>query len=153
MKAYLFRIWATALALVALFTLQASAATVTATLDPAEVALGDSVQLTVTVSGAEGQPTVPEVDGLDITRVGQSTQIEIINGSITANASSTYTITPQREGTFTIPAIRVGYAASQARHVARDQGYGDHRRAESNDAVRSRSRGASAARRRTGPGR
>jgi hypothetical protein len=102
-----------ALALVAFGTLQVGAATVTATLDPAEVALGDSVQLTVTVSGAQGQPEVPEVDGLDIRRVGQSTQIEVINGSITANASSTYNITPQREGAFTIPAIHVGDAASK----------------------------------------
>lgn len=112
-KTYLAKIGATALALVALFTLKAGAATVTATLDPTEVALGDSVQLTVTVSGAEAQPEVPEVDGLDITRVRQSTQIQIINGSITSNASSTYNITPQREGTFTIPAIRVGDASSK----------------------------------------
>ncbi len=113
MKTNFGKIWATALALVALGALHVGAATVTATLDPTEVALGDSVQLTVTVSGAQGQPEVPEVDGLDITRVGQSTQIEIINGSITANASSTYNITPQREGTFTIPAIHVGDAASK----------------------------------------
>jgi len=113
MKTNLGKIGAMALALVALGVLHVRAATVTATLDPAEVALGDSVQLTVTVSGAQGQPEVPEVDGLDITRVGQSTQIEIINGSMTANASSTYNITPQREGTFTIPAIHVGDAASK----------------------------------------
>src|ERR1700722_9661242 len=87
-----------ALTLVAALTLQARATTVTATLDPAQISMGDSAQLTVTVSGAQDQPSVPQVDGLDITAVGQSTQIEIVNGSMTANASDTYTVTPQHEG-------------------------------------------------------
>jgi hypothetical protein len=104
---------ALALVLSSAFTLQAGAVTVTATLDPPKISLGDSAQLTVTVSGAQEQPSVPNVDGLDITSVGQSTQIEIVNGSITANASNTYEITPQRDGTFVIPAIHAGGAASQ----------------------------------------
>ncbi len=94
-------------------TLEIRAATVTATLDPAEISMGDSTQLTVTVTGAQDQPTMPNVDGLDITPVGQSTQIEIVNGSMTANASNTYAITPQHDGTFVIPAIRAGNTASQ----------------------------------------
>ncbi len=105
--------WLAAAALLAAFTLPVGAATVTATLDPPQISMGDSTQLTVTVSGAQGQPSVPDVDGLEITPVGQSTQVEIINGSVTANASNTYQITPQREGTFVIPAIRLGNAASQ----------------------------------------
>jgi hypothetical protein len=115
MKSLSQKIGATALALAAalVITGHARAATVTATLDPQEISLGDSAQLTVTVSGAQDRPVVPSIDGLDITGVGQSTQIEIINGSMTANASSTYQVTPQREGTFTIPAIHAGNAASQ----------------------------------------
>ncbi|MCE0522415.1 MAG: BatD family protein [Methylacidiphilales bacterium] len=105
--------WALALAGVAAFALQVRAATVTATLDPLEISMGDSSQLTVTVTGAQEQPNVPNVDGLDITSVSQSSQIEIINGSMTANSSITYEVTPQHEGTFVIPAIRVGGAASQ----------------------------------------
>jgi len=101
------------LAAVLALTAQVRAATVTATLDPAQIAMGDSSQLTVTVSGAQDQPNVPQVDGLDITAVGQSTQIEVVNGSVTANASNTYTVTPQHEGTFIIPAIHAGGAASQ----------------------------------------
>jgi hypothetical protein len=107
------KFWTLALAFVVALTLQVRAATVTATLDPPQISLGDSAQLTVTVSGAQDQPSVPSVSGLDITPVGQSTQIEIINGSMTANASNTYAITPRREGTFVIPAIRAGNAVSQ----------------------------------------
>jgi hypothetical protein len=117
MKSYHGLFWAAALALVVTLTLTLAgpgrAATVTATLDPQQISVGDSAQLTVTVSGSQEQPSVPSVDGIDITPVGQSTQIEVINGSMTANASNTYQITPQREGTFVIPPIRAGSAASQ----------------------------------------
>jgi hypothetical protein len=105
--------WALAVISGAALSLQVHAATVTATLDPKEISLGDTAQLTVTVSGAQDQPTTPSVDGLDITPVGQSTQIEIINGSMTANSSSTFAVTPRHSGTFTIPAIRAGAVASQ----------------------------------------
>ena len=105
--------WTMALVAVLALTSQARAATVTATLDPQQISVGDSAQLTVSVSGGSGQPDMPSVDGLDIQAVGQSTQIEIVNGSMTANASVTYQVTPQREGTFTIPAIHAGGAASQ----------------------------------------
>ena len=69
---------ALALVFITMFASQLRAATVTATLDPAEISVGDSAQLTVTVSGSQEQPSVPDVPGLDITRVGQSTQIEIV---------------------------------------------------------------------------
>jgi hypothetical protein len=105
--------WALALALVTALTISTRAATVTATLDPQQIEAGDAAQLTVTVTGSQGQPQVPSVPGLDIQAVGQSTQIEIVNGSMTANASVTYSVTPQHEGTFVIPAIRAGGAASQ----------------------------------------
>lgn len=107
------KFWALAMALVAALALQVRAATVTATLDPPQISMGDSAQLTVTVSGSQDQPSVPNVDGLDITSVAQSTQIEFVNGAMTANASTTYSITPRRDGTFVIPAIHAGGAASQ----------------------------------------
>jgi hypothetical protein len=105
--------WALAMAGVVALAFQVRAATVTATLDPPQISMGDSTQLTVTVTGGQEQPSVPNIDGLDITPVGQSTQIEIVNGSMTANASNTYEITPQHEGAFVIPAIHAGNAISQ----------------------------------------
>src|ERR1700722_16459761 len=107
------KFWALSMALVAVLTLQVRAATVTATLDPPQISMGDTAQLTVTVSGSQDQPSVPNVDGLGITSVAQSTQIEFINGAMTANASTTYSITPEHDGTFVIPAIPAGDAVSQ----------------------------------------
>jgi hypothetical protein len=91
---------------------QVRGATVTATLDPADISLGDSTQLTVTVSGGASQPSVPKIDGLEIIGVGESTQISIVNGSMTQNSSRTYSITPQQAGTFTIPSLQSDNARS-----------------------------------------
>jgi hypothetical protein len=82
---------------------------ISATLDPAEIAFGDSAQLTVTVQGQEDStPQVPAVTGLSFQPMGQSSQIQIINGAMSANISHTYVVTPSRLGTFTIPGITVG---------------------------------------------
>jgi len=114
------KFWIFGLVMAVALAAQVRGATVTATLDPADISLGDSTQLTVTVSGGAGQPTVPRVDGLEIIGVGESTQIEVINGSVTQNSSRTYSVTPQRAGTFTIPAMQSSNARSQelTLHVA-----------------------------------
>jgi hypothetical protein len=106
------RLFLTVVAFLA-FATAAQAASVTATLDNQQISAGEPAQLTVTVTGSQEQPAIPSVDGLDITLVGQSTQIEVVNGSMTSNVCDTYQVTPQREGTFVIPAIKAGGAASQ----------------------------------------
>ena len=109
------RIFLTLCALsVALAASAARAAEVTATLDPAQVAVGESAELTVTVNGSStAAPNVADVAGLDIEHVGQSTQVQIINGAMSASSVHTYQVTPQRAGTFTIPAIQAGGARSR----------------------------------------
>ncbi|MEA3208501.1 MAG: hypothetical protein QOE70_1558 [Chthoniobacter sp.] len=104
----------TGLAAIALVAPAWAANAISATLDPTRVALGDSAQLTVTMSGQQTlQPRMPEVDGLDITPAGQSTTMQVINGAVSANASYQFNVTPQRAGTFTIPAIAAGGAKTQ----------------------------------------
>jgi hypothetical protein len=84
----------------------AAPATVTAQLDRAEIALGDSAQLTLTVSGSDQhEVSPPAVPGLEFVAVGQSSQYQSINGVATSTASVTYEVIPQRAGTFTIPAL------------------------------------------------
>src|ERR1700733_11896119 len=118
------KIWIFGLVMAVALAAQVRGATVTATVDPADISLGDSMQLTVTVSGGASQPEVPRVDGLEIIGVGESTQISIVNGSMTQNSSRTYSVTPQRAGTFTIPALQSDNARSQALtlHVAAGPG-------------------------------
>lgn len=78
-------------------------------IEPAAISLGQAAQLTVTVQGeADYTPNIPAVNGLSFEPVGQSRQIRIINGAMSANVSHTFMVIPGREGIFTIPGIKVG---------------------------------------------
>jgi hypothetical protein len=94
---------------------QAAPAQVSASLDQAGIALGDSSQLTVTITGDDNaQPELPRVDGLEIAPIGQSSSFQSINGSVSSSVSLLYQVTPDRAGTFTIPSIGVrGGTSSQ----------------------------------------
>jgi hypothetical protein len=89
---------------------------VTATLEPANISVGESAQLTVNVTGdSDSEPELPHVDGLEFSSMGQSSQYQSINGAVTTSASHIYSVTPTRAGTFHIPSIKVGGSASGTR--------------------------------------
>jgi len=78
---------------------------VTAQLESGEIALGESAQLTITVSGGGDDAVAPPaVPGLEFVAVGQSSQFESINGDTSSTTSYTYQVNPQHAGAFTIPA-------------------------------------------------
>jgi hypothetical protein len=86
----------------------AARAGVTASLEPAAIAVGESAQLTVTVSGSDAaEPQLRVVDGLQSTPMGQSSSFQSVNGNVTSSVSYVYQVTATRAGTFTIPAIEV----------------------------------------------
>ena len=81
---------------------------ITAQLDRLGLALGESAQLSVTIKGSQpAEPNVPPVDGLEITPVGQQSSTQVINGAVSAEVRYMYQVTPNRSGSFTIPAIGV----------------------------------------------
>ena len=93
----------------------AQAASVTATLEPSDISLGEAAQLTVTVQGRSAdEPPMPAVNGLDFQPVGQSSQIQVINGAMSASVSYTYAVAATQPGSFTIPAIKTGRGAETA---------------------------------------
>jgi hypothetical protein len=99
--------FAVALALAA--TASNAPASVTATLDRADIALGDSAQLTITISGGGGGSVAPPaVPGLEFVAAGQSSQYQSINGITTSTTSVIYQVIPRHAGTFTIPALSHG---------------------------------------------
>jgi hypothetical protein len=116
MKPILKRATSITLAFLALATSAwAKAPRITATLEPSEMVLGEAAQLTVTIQGRSAdEPQIPTVNGLDIQPTGQSSQIQVINGAMSANLNYTYVVTPARSGSFTIPAIKVGRGAAVA---------------------------------------
>lgn len=91
----------------------AATTTITAQLQPQSISLGDSAQLAVTVKGSQSiEPSVPDVNGLDIVPVGQSSSMQVINGAVSSSVTHIYRVTADRAGSFTIPAITAAGAGS-----------------------------------------
>src|SRR3989475_3577363 len=85
---------------------------VTAVLSNSEVAVGETVELQIKVTGP-GDARPPEeisIDGLEIHATGQSRQFEIHNFATNSSVTYNYTILPLRAGRFTIPpqTVRAG---------------------------------------------
>ncbi len=82
---------------------------ITSTIDLREVPLGKFANLQITLEGANNasEIDVPTIDGLNITRSGTSRNTQIINGQFSSFVTYNYTVLPMREGSFTIPPIRV----------------------------------------------
>lgn len=78
-------------------------------LDRQRIAVGESAELTVTVEGAQdvAPPSVPVPDGLRVDYHGQSTNVSIVNGRMSATASHAYEVTALRAGTYTIGPVRL----------------------------------------------
>jgi BatD DUF11 like domain len=84
----------------------AAAPVVNATIEPSQISMGESAELTITSSGTGMEPvTLPEVSGLEFRVIGHSRRIEIINGATLATSSIVVRVTPQAAGIFTIPGI------------------------------------------------
>src|SRR6058998_3683911 len=90
----------------------ADAPSVTAVLSNSEVAVGETVELQIKVTGP-GDARPPEeisIDGLEIHATGTSRQFEIHNFTTNSSVTYNYTVLPLRAGRFTIPpqTVRAG---------------------------------------------
>ena len=101
--------WIGMLAAIALYGLtvgagEAAAASVDAAIEPSQIEMGDSAQLTITTSGSGTlSVSLPQVSGLEFRIVGQSRQIQIINGTTLESTSTIVRVTPELPGVFIIP--------------------------------------------------
>ena len=87
----------------------AAAPVANVTLDPSQITLGDSAQLTITGTGDDLDAVrLPRVAGLEFRVVGQSRRIQFINGRTLATSSVIVRVTPQAAGIFSIPSITPG---------------------------------------------
>ena len=79
-----------------------------AEIEPQEIGVGEVAQLTVHVGGSNStRPVVPNVEGLTIQATGQSSEIQIINGSMSSAVNYSFAVRGERRGNYTIPAIPV----------------------------------------------
>jgi hypothetical protein len=102
-----------------------AAAAVTEQVEPAEITLGQTAQLTITASGdTETALAPPVIPGLEFVAVGQSSQTESINGQTSTTSSVIYQVTPQRAGIYTIPAVFQGSQPQLLRVLPANAGSG-----------------------------
>src|SRR5262245_20874930 len=100
--------------LVALFVMAAVASaaadvTVQPRLNPARVSVGQPAGLDVEIQGTQNAavPSIPVPDGVRLEYRGQSTQVSIVNGSMSASLTHSFLLVPERAGSFDIGPIRV----------------------------------------------
>lgn len=82
---------------------------VSASMDDHDISLDEDTTITVSISGAmsTSEPVVPKVSGLSIIKTGHSSQVQIVNGSMSSVSEHIYTVVPDHEGSYTIPAFSV----------------------------------------------
>src|SRR5215831_20182882 len=113
--------------LAALFVMVAVASaaevTVQPRLEPARVAVGQPAGLDVEIDGTQSAdvPTVSVPDGVRLEYRGQSTQVSIVNGSMSASLTHSFLLIPDRAGSFDIPvSVQVGGKTIEAASVHLD---------------------------------
>jgi len=84
----------------------AAAPSVDANIEPHQIEVGESAQLTILTSGSGTlSVTLPVVPGLEFRVVGQSRQIQMINGATIESTSTIVRVTADEPGIFTIPGL------------------------------------------------
>lgn len=79
-----------------------------AELDHQEGELGEQFNLNVTVSGdLSGKVQLPEIPDLAVGSTGTSTSMSWINGTMSRETSYSFVLEPQKEGTYTIPSLKL----------------------------------------------
>ena len=87
-------------------TALAAAPSVDAAIEPSQIALGESARLTILTSGSGTlSVSLPVVSGLEFRVVGQSRQVQIINGAAIESTTTIVRVTPDVAGIFTIPGV------------------------------------------------
>jgi hypothetical protein len=77
-----------------------------ATIQPAQIALGESAQFTITNLGdGTNAISLPVVSGLKFEIIARTHEIQLINGTTLPSSSIVMRVTPQVAGIFTIPAV------------------------------------------------
>lgn len=81
--------------------------TVSAAVEPAAVSLGESVEFSISIQGAQepDQPPAISVEGAQVQYVGPSKQASLINFQLSVSMAHRYLLTPSRVGELTIPAV------------------------------------------------
>jgi hypothetical protein len=91
------------------------AATFTASLDRNTMTLGETVTLSLTVTGGQAQnvPAPSAIPNLQVDYLGPSSQFTVINGQMSSTVTYNFTVTPRQAGDFTIPSLTAEVGGEQ----------------------------------------
>ena len=90
----------------------AAAGDAVAELSKTTAAVGETVRLTVSIEGVGSDiemPVIPAIAGLNISFSGTGRVFRYINGKVFNEVTLTYSITPLKEGRFSIPSLKFTY--------------------------------------------
>ena len=87
----------------------ARAVTVTATIDPAKLPVGQSAELSVRVEGTQSAPApqIANTAGLTISYAGPATQMSFVNGKVSSSITHNFSVIALKPGRYTIGPISV----------------------------------------------
>ena len=87
----------------------AHAVTVTATIDPAKLPVGQSASLAVRVEGTQKAPApqIANTAGLTISYVGPATQMSFVNGKVSSSITHNFSVIATKPGRYSIGPIAV----------------------------------------------
>ncbi|MAS92837.1 MAG: hypothetical protein CMO55_06530 [Verrucomicrobiales bacterium] len=102
-------IWSLAVACAAFLPAAVLAADVSVSIQPSTFGADQGAKLSVTVNGGSSdQPINPPIpDGVSLRPYGKSSNIQIINGSMTRSEAQNFVVTADKEGEYTIPSFEV----------------------------------------------
>ncbi len=83
---------------------------ITAVVDRNSMSTDETVLLTIKIDASEGnpsQPTLPELEGFAVISTSSGTQIMLVNGDMSVNATYEYTLRPYQTGTLVIEPVSV----------------------------------------------
>ncbi len=87
-----------------------------ASLSSLSFSVDQGTMLTITINGASrvSNIEIPKVAGLSFQSRGQSSRINIINGSMTSSLANSYLVQAEKPGIYTIPSIKVSAGGDTA---------------------------------------
>ncbi len=80
---------------------------VSATVDRSTVGIGETLTLSITVEGVNGQSALPALEDFQVLGASSGMQIRTVNGKSTAQTITQYQLQPLRTGELTIPAFQI----------------------------------------------
>lgn len=81
--------------------------TVQATVDRNEIAIDETVELTVTITGEQGNVDTGAIRDFKVTSRGTSRRINMVNGQFSQETVFSYTLSPLKTGALLVPPLRV----------------------------------------------